>query len=287
MAPVANRDEFTIFPWDNTTLSVLENDEDQENDTIFISSFTEAAAGSVEQQGNSLIYAVTKLNARIDSFYYTLSDGFNTSPKTLVVIELKDVKNSIFSPVPYYGDLKNYEIRNPSRWDIIYENVNPCIAINTSQYDGLSGSRTGAYCILKNRWFGNAFKISTKVKSTDNLESNSAADYAVYFGYVDEMNYCYASFSSHEEGDGFTGLFKIINGERQTVIYKGQAFSDNKYHLVEVIKRGTEVIISINGKELCRATDEDFDKEGRIGIGSYNDMANFDDIRVTGSYIFK
>ena len=98
------------------------------------------------------------------------------------------------------------------------------------------------------------------------------------------MNYCYASGSSHAEGDGFTGIFKIINGQRETVICKGQAITDNNFHNIEVKRIKDMVILKVDGKEMCRARDNAFIIKGKIGIGSYNDMACFDDINISGKY---
>ena len=126
--------------------------------------------------------------------------------------------------------------------------------------------------------------MQLRIKCTDDIPNNSASDHAVYFAFVDYMNYCYASFSAHDAGDGYTGLFKIVDGQRQQVVCNDQAFTDNEYHNYEVIRKGNQVITKVDGRELCRAIDEVFGLKGKIGIGSYNDMANFDDIKVTGKY---
>ncbi len=286
-APVPTNDEYFIFPWGTANLPVLQNDRDDEGDSILIAGFDKTLYGDIKKAGNTLQYVPVNSLSVVDSFQYTISDGVTESEKATVKINIKSIKNSRFCKTPYYSDLKNYEQYDVSKWDISSISGNPALCINTSSYDGLSGNRCGAYNLIKNRVFNKSFDIQVRVKSTEDLKENIAADYAVYFAYMNEFNYCYASFCSNEEGDGFTGLYKVIDGARQTVTFKGTAFRDNDYHKLRIKRTGKEIIMYIDGKEHCRASDEAFAKTGQIGIGSYNDMACFDDISITGAYITK
>ena len=285
-APVANQDMFKVFPWSDATLPVMNNDNDRESDTMFIVSVTEPESGKVKIDKDVLRYKWYMNSSKVDSFYYKLSDGVTISDSMKVIVEIKDVTNSKFSS-SYYGDLRNYEQFDPSRWDIIEDEGSTCLAINTTDYNGLSGNRCGAYNMIKNRLFNGDFNIQLRIKCTENLEQNNAADHAVYFAYTDPENYCYASFSSNQEGDGFTGIYRIVNGQRETVYYHDQAFNDNNFHTYQIIRKGNEITTKVDGRELCKASDDTFGVTGQIGIGSYNDMAHFDDISISGSFITK
>ena len=114
----------------------------------------------------------------------------------------------------------------------------------------------------------------------DDLSGNGNADCAVVFAYVDANNYSYFSLSAGNEGPGATGLFKIVNGERQEVAFKGRAIQDNEWHQVELNRVGNRVKASIDDQLLVSGEDEAFGTPGPVGIGSYNDQAWFDDIEV-------
>ena len=148
----------------------------------------------------------------------------------------------------------------------------------STDYPNLSGSRLGEYALVDNRSYDD-FHFTAEARSTDDLVDNPAADYDVVFGYQDENNYYYMMFN-HVAAN--TELFKVVNGQRYTIATATQAgFFDNDYHTIEVTRSGA--LISAYRWAAPRsvtASDSTFGA-GRLGIGSFNDAARFDDVTIT------
>ena len=249
-----------------------------------IPEYTSPVYGEIIDKNGNFIYNPSTEPFETDSFCYSISDGEKISDKAIVKIKVKQVVNSKFSSVPHYGDLKNYEQYDVKKWDLVEEGDNTILSLNTTDYDPFSGDRPGACNLIKNRVFKGDFIMKARIKSTDDLVANNAADYCIFFAYIDRMNFCYASFSRHDEGESFTAVFKIVDGVRTSIAHKGVAITDNEFHNIELTRKGNEVSCKIDGKQFYKGNDEIFVKKGKIGIGSYNDMACFDDIQIIGDY---
>ena len=91
-------------------------------------------------------------------------------------------------------------------------------------------------------------------------------------------NYCCVLFTSNEEGDGETGIYKVVDGWRKTLKYKGTAVKDNNYHSIQVSRKGNTVTVLVDEEKLISLTHKELGKAGFVGIGSLNDQAYFDDI---------
>ncbi len=78
-APQTINDESTVSEDGNVLIPVLDNDTDEENDTLSISAVGEAAHGAAEISGSSIRYTPNANYNGSDSFTYTISDGDKTS----------------------------------------------------------------------------------------------------------------------------------------------------------------------------------------------------------------
>eukprot|EP01080_Neovahlkampfia_damariscottae_P005925 gene5925-9755_t len=86
-APVANNDAATTH-WNNAAgvqINVLENDSDEDLDSLSVLSFTEPSKGTVTRSGNVLTYKPDGSSKGVFTFDYTISDGSATASATVSV----------------------------------------------------------------------------------------------------------------------------------------------------------------------------------------------------------
>jgi hypothetical protein len=184
---------------------------------------------------------------------------------------------TIFSTLDAHtGNAANYTPLTASRWSVPDENGNRRYAL-TGAFEALSGSRLGEYSLINSRTYS-SFTFDAVVKSTENLSTNTGADYDVVFGYVDANNYYYVMFS---ENAGSSQFFKVVNGTRANIgtAATRAAFTDNNYHTVRVVRAGSTLEAYVDGVRLLQASDSAI-PTGRVGIGGFNDASTWDDIRV-------
>ncbi|WP_432696106.1 Ig-like domain-containing protein [Marinobacterium sp. YM272] len=73
------------------TVAVLANDSDPEGATLQISSYGQGSNGAVTQNGNSLVYTPAAGFFGVDSFTYTVSDGYDKSAPATVTVSVNEV----------------------------------------------------------------------------------------------------------------------------------------------------------------------------------------------------
>lgn len=93
--PIGNRDEIIGYTWSpKLKFNVIANDYDNEDDSIFIQSFSQPNHGSLKLE-KKFIYTPHQDFVGVDSFKYVLSDGINVTNTIPVVIKRKHIKNII------------------------------------------------------------------------------------------------------------------------------------------------------------------------------------------------
>ncbi len=120
------------------------------------------------------------------------------------------------------------------------------------------------------------FTFRCLARSCDNFSSNSSADFAIVFGYIDAMNYnCLILSSSGSNSD----FFRVVGGTRSLIQSVGVRIPDNAFHLVEAEKNASGLTLRYNGQTVL--TTSEILASGLIGVGSYNDSAAFTEIEIT------
>jgi Ca2+-binding RTX toxin-like protein len=95
-APIANNDSATTTDILPVTINVLANDSDPDNDTLSISSFTNASKGTVVKNAdNTLTYTPISGSTGADSFAYTASDGKGGTASATVSLTVNLGSNTI------------------------------------------------------------------------------------------------------------------------------------------------------------------------------------------------
>ncbi len=162
-----------------------------------------------------------------------------------------------------------------SRWSINNENGNKSLFLNTSEYSQLSGNRLGEY--IKSTDSYTDFSLSVLAKNNE-PSGNINADYALVFGLQDASNYYYMLFNRSMNN---TQLFKVADNTR-TVLATATSdwITDDEYHRIEVRHIMDYIEIRFDDNIVLQSSDSTF-LTGQIGLGSYNDSAFFDNIRIS------
>ena len=95
LPPMANNDEFMVYPGNEYPIPILGNDIDREGDSIIIKEITTPLYGEIIRRGNEIYYKAGQ-GAVLDSFHYIIGDDFSASEKTSVKIEIKSKSSNLF-----------------------------------------------------------------------------------------------------------------------------------------------------------------------------------------------
>ena len=127
------------------------------------------------------------------------------------------------------------------------------------------------------------FVLTFKVRSTK--DTGNHRDCCAFFCHQDPEHFYYVHLGARP--DPASGQIMIVNAEprRPLTDNKKEVAWDDKWHTVKVVRDNSlgtiEVYFDDMKKPHLTATDKTFGK-GRIGIGSFDDMNDFDDVRLFG-----
>lgn len=117
--------------------------------------------------------------------------------------------------------------------------------------------------------------LRAKVKGT----SSTSNDVSVIFNWRDANNYAYANFS--ELNTSLThGVFVRAGGVQTQVADFSSLFTPDRFAWLKLIQTGGELTVHVNGVQWAAASHASFDDGGKVGLGSRNDGAAFDDVAV-------
>lgn len=177
------------------------------------------------------------------------------------------------------GNATDWEPLTLLRWSVVMDEGDYAYFLSATGYPALSGDRLGEYSLLPGN-YGN-FTMTLQARLGDAVGSNAQADFAIVFGYQNADNYFYMMFNNDVN---YTALFKVVSGVRQQIAIAEQDWvTDNLYHAVEISHRsGGEITVLFDGAMVFTVIDAAF-PTGRVGVGSLNNSAYFDDVSVRGA----
>jgi hypothetical protein len=182
-----------------------------------------------------------------------------------------------FSDVESFGEIGNYK-RTPSKygyWLVRDDEGDARLKIN--QRPAPINKTPGGLALYKVQESYGDFDITVKAKVNS---TSSKADFVIPFGYVDGENYTYMYFTANDE----SGFYMVDTAGKTPVgdLNTTPALSDTAYHDYRLVRSGTTVTAYIDGTEYLSRTDDALGTAGMIGMGSYNDIALFDDFEEGG-----
>jgi len=219
-------------------------------------------------------------NLQLDTVYtVTISNIEDVSAANNSIAPQSSVE-IIFSPVMTFDNglmPLDWIPLTESRWSVVNDNGNNTLSLNTTDYNPLSGGRLGEYILSPDSYAD--FNLTVEAK-TNESSSNNNADYALVFGFESGSNYYYMLFNRTQSN---TQLFKVENGLRELLATATSSWLvDDNYHTVGVQRNSDAIEVSFDSNTVLQVTDTTF-LSGQVGLGSYNDSAYFDDIRISST----
>jgi hypothetical protein len=136
----------------------------------------------------------------------------------------------------------------------------------------------GSYAVYDGRSYGDFdLSLEAKVNALKDGEPKAKTDFIIVFGFQDPDNYSYMQFQVGNEG----AFYQVTENSKSMVGTANEtaAISDTAYHEYRLVRNGSTITAYINGTEYLTVDDAALGKEGKIGMGSYNDIVYFDDFR--------
>lgn len=188
--------------------------------------------------------------------------------------------NKVFSDQANLGNLDNYTTYpiGFQKWAVVADGGNDRLKI--TQRPAPVNATPGGLALYNNKSFTD-FDINLKAKlnkwGANGLDPK--VDFVVAFGYKSRQDYYYMMFT----GEGKDGIYKVdASGAKLVGIGNTTgAVTDSLYHSYRLARTGTTVKAYVDGKEFLSVTDASLNADGQVGMGSYNDIAFFDDFTAT------
>jgi hypothetical protein len=122
------------------------------------------------------------------------------------------------------------------------------------------------------------FTLTADVQTTD---SDSWADVSVIFGYTAADHYYYAAFSLGN--DAYTnGLFRVSGTTQTQIADFSTTIATSTSYAIQIQRSGSTITVSRDGTQVASATDATLG-DGRVGLGSRDNAAIFDNLVVYGT----
>jgi hypothetical protein len=185
------------------------------------------------------------------------------------------------------GELDRWEPTDPKAWQLTQLGDNQVYSIVIRQSDFEPPVRSPYNrSLIKDLTLG-SFVLDVKLQST--LDTGAHRDLCLFFGYQDDAHFYYVHLGG--KTDDHANQIFIVNDVPRTKIStkttEGTPWTDDWHHarVVRDVESGKiEVYFDDMESPAMTANDRTF-TWGRVGIGSFDDLGNFDDVRVYGEKV--
>ena len=111
-------------------------------------------------------------------------------------------------------------------------------------------------------------------------------DMVIIFGYRDDTHFYYVHFSNIS--DDFHNAIMLVNGDYRQKLNRDipePTLIDTDFHKVKVKRKAIgDIEVHFDGKLVMKAHDITF-IAGKVGIGSFDDVGCFDDVKIKGKVV--
>ncbi|TWU43115.1 hypothetical protein Q31b_21520 [Novipirellula aureliae] len=177
--------------------------------------------------------------------------------------------------------LDAWEILDPDSWKQSTKNGNTTFEITARYGKYKPPVRSPLHVALIKDLQLSDFDITFKVHST--LDTGNHRDCCVFFAYQDDHHFYYVHLGARPDPN--SGQIMIVNEASRRNLTNNETPTpwDNRWHVVRLVRNSQSGLIAIYFDDMqtphIQVTDKTF-TTGRIGIGSFDDMNEFDDIVV-------
>lgn len=182
----------------------------------------------------------------------------------------------------FESGLERWEFTDAKAWEIVEEPDGTRVLglVRASDYAPPVRSPLNI-ALVKDRAF-ESFELTVKMKQTGREYGHR--DLCLFFGYVDPSHFYYVHLAS--VADEHANSIFLVNGSPRATIAEtrtdGTKWTD-AYHTVKIVRDAEsgriEVFFDDMTKPVMTATDKTFGA-GRVGLGSFDDVGQFDEFRV-------
>ena len=175
----------------------------------------------------------------------------------------------------------NWEILDPKTWRTSTKEGNTTLEITARGSEYKPPFRSpGHVALIKDMVVGD-FDFTFRVRSTK--DTGNHRDCCVFFAYEDNQHFYYAHLGA--KPDPHSGQIMIVKEAPRLALTKNERLTpwDDQWHQVKVVGRVAEGTIQVYFDDMntphMSVKDTAFGK-GRIGIGSFDDLNEFDNVRL-------
>lgn len=174
-----------------------------------------------------------------------------------------------------------WDITDDASWDIVSFDGNPAMALNKRVSAYAPKVRSPHNIALVKDLEAEDCVITFRVRST--ADTGNHRDCCVFFGHRDPEHFYYVHLGA--KPDPASGQIMIVDGAPRRPLTKNERPVpwDDAWHAVKLVRTGGTATIAVYFDDmqtpLMSVEDGSFGK-GRIGIGSFDDMNAFDDVRI-------
>jgi hypothetical protein len=176
---------------------------------------------------------------------------------------------------------QRWEMLDPKTWRIADREGNHTLEITERQSAYRPPVRSpGHVALIKDLKFA-SFDITFKVRSTK--DTGNHRDCCVFFGFQDNQHFYYVHLGA--KPDPASGQIMIVNKAPRTPLTQNKRLTpwDDDWHTVRVVRDADSGSITVFFDDMdtphMQVSDKTF-AAGRIGIGSFDDLNEFDDLVV-------
>ena len=191
--------------------------------------------------------------------------------------------NQIFTD-NFDAGLKSWKFLRPDSWETKTENGNQVLVLSKKGKQLPGVRRPGEYGLIRNKqWTNVTVNATIKTLMPDEVKGR---DICILFGYVDDTHFYYTHLCSDSNGTVHNVIMKVSGSERKAIMKEKlpEVRLTAQWHNVRVehLSGGSiKVWMDDMNEPLMTADDKDY-PVGMVGLGSFDDIAMFDSIKVEG-----
>jgi hypothetical protein len=184
------------------------------------------------------------------------------------------------------GGLSDWSLAVPADWKIVEDHGNHVLRLDKAGPVGANPRRPVKLALWKPGCVA-GFELDVRVKR-DPIQQTEG-DVLVIFGFQDKLHFYYAHLSSDDANVAVhNGLFRVNGGDRERIAGTGArpVLPDEAWHRIRVTRNtqsgAIRLFVDNDAEPRFEVTDRTH-AYGLVGVGSFDNTGEFDDIRLKGT----
>lgn len=202
------------------------------------------------------------------------------------IVEAQEAKKQAGPKVLFSEDFENgiqrWKVIDPKSWKLQEHGKGKSFAITQRKSAYKPKVRSPLHIALVKDLSVESFEMTFNVKSTK--DTGNHRDCCIFFNYQNPTHFYYIHLGA--KPDPHSGQIMIVNGKPRAALTKNKNLTPWKkdtWHQVKVVRNKAKGTIQVYFDNMNKPHMEVIDKtfgKGKIGIGSFDDMNAFDEIKI-------